>query len=292
MLFHDGAADRRRGAPAIGELSDVMRAAAPAVALLHGWGGSVRTTWQPLGWEAEIAAAGREPLAIDVLGHGEAPAPHEPEAYADLVRHTGRALNGHEVIDVIAFSLGAKLTLALAADHPHRFRRIIIAGVFRPGLVGALAESLHVGVSESAPEHLREYVAYAFGSRNDVRALSACLQRAWTPLSPDQPARIRQPVLVVLGDHDRFAGAAAPLIDALPDGRLLTLPGVGPSRASLLTPISRRRVGVPDGGRGVGRRGSPRLPPIVRVIAFLKRAPDFGVAPGMAGSSTRMQQNE
>ena len=38
-------------------------------------------------------------------------------------------------------------------------------------------------------------------------------------------ARVQCPVLVILGDRD-FAGPAEPLVDALPDARLVTLRGI------------------------------------------------------------------
>lgn len=36
---------------------------------------------------------------------------------------------GEQPVDAIGFSLGARTLLALALDHPDRFRRIVLAGV-------------------------------------------------------------------------------------------------------------------------------------------------------------------
>ena len=54
------------------------------VVMVHGWGGSFLRTWQEPGWEALLADAGRDVIGVDLLGHGTADKPHDPEAYADL----------------------------------------------------------------------------------------------------------------------------------------------------------------------------------------------------------------
>ena len=54
------------------------------VVLVHGWGGSFESTWQRSGFTELLADAGREVIGVDLLGHGNAPKPHDPEAYDDL----------------------------------------------------------------------------------------------------------------------------------------------------------------------------------------------------------------
>jgi pimeloyl-ACP methyl ester carboxylesterase len=59
-----------------------------------------------------------------------------------------------------------------------------------------------------------------------VSALAACLRRPNPPALTDEGlATLHLPVLVVLGDAD-FAGPADPLLDRLPNAKLVTLPGV------------------------------------------------------------------
>ena len=64
--------DRRPTVPAVPDN------AAPIV-LVHGWGGSFQTTWRQSGFTELLADAGREVIGVDLLGHGDAPKPHEPE---------------------------------------------------------------------------------------------------------------------------------------------------------------------------------------------------------------------
>ncbi|MEO5723135.1 MAG: alpha/beta fold hydrolase, partial [Ilumatobacteraceae bacterium] len=93
------------------------------VVLVHGWGGSFATTWQNNGFTELLHDAGREVIGVDLLGHGDAPKPHEPAAYADLTARIVDALPDFPV-DAIGFSLGAMTLLRLACNQPQRFRKL------------------------------------------------------------------------------------------------------------------------------------------------------------------------
>src|SRR5215218_6911909 len=100
----------------------------PPVVLAHGFAGSGRTTWADAGWLELLADEGRTALAVDLLGHGDAPKPHDPEAYAGLAAHLAGLLPD-EPVDAIGFSLGAATLLQVAMEEPSRFRRLVIAGI-------------------------------------------------------------------------------------------------------------------------------------------------------------------
>src|SRR5688500_16705890 len=100
----------------------------PPVALVHGFGTSSARTWGDNGWLDLLADGGRRTIPIDLLGHGTAEKPHDPAAYAameDLVL----AQLPEEPVDGIGFSLGARVLLTLAIDHPQRFGRLVLTGV-------------------------------------------------------------------------------------------------------------------------------------------------------------------
>jgi pimeloyl-ACP methyl ester carboxylesterase len=128
-------------------------------------------------------------------------------------------------VDVIAFSLGARLTLELASRHPDRFGRIVVAGVgenvFRSEGGDRIADAIE---ATEPPEELvaRHFKDLAEAPGNDPVALAACMRRPRLPLTEEQLGRITSPVLVVLGDRD-FAGPPDRLVAALPDARLVTL---------------------------------------------------------------------
>src|SRR3546814_8865769 len=100
------------------------------VVLVHGFGTSFELTWVHNGWVDLLADEGRTAVGVDLLGHGDAPKPHEPEAYADLGARVLDVLPD-DPVDAIGFSMGAKTLLQVASDHPGRFRSLVVSGVGR-----------------------------------------------------------------------------------------------------------------------------------------------------------------
>jgi pimeloyl-ACP methyl ester carboxylesterase len=194
---------------------------------VHGFATSCERTWREPGWMDLLADAGREVIGVDLLGHGEAPKPHDPAAYAGLEQAVADQLPD-EPVDAIGFSLGARTVLVLAAQDPSRFRRIVVAGVganlFRDDGSGSLIAAAVASDAGDDPIALH-FHALASTPGNDPEALLACLRRPAPPLTVADLAKITNPVLVALGDRD-FAGPADALMAALPDARLVTLRGV------------------------------------------------------------------
>ncbi|MGH9009355.1 MAG: alpha/beta fold hydrolase [Acidimicrobiia bacterium] len=195
------------------------------VVLLHGFATSTARTWWETGWLDLLADAGRETAPIDILGHGKAEKPHDPEAYADLEGYVAERLPDGPV-DAVGFSLGARLLLGLAIAQPGRFRRIVTLGVgrnlFHRGGSDVIVNAIRAG---DAPENpAADYFArLADHPENDREALIACLQAPMRLLTAEELGRVTASVLVVLGERD-FCGPADPLVDALPDARLVVLP--------------------------------------------------------------------
>lgn len=198
---------------------------APPVVLVHGFGTSFDLTWVHNGWVDLLADEGREVIGVDLLGHGQAPKPHDPGAYADLGERVRDALP-EEPVDAIGFSMGAQTLLRVAAGEPHRFRSLVVSGVgsnlFQAADRTALIEAIRTGDDGGHPQ-LRYFAGLAELPGNDRDALAACMSGDTHLLGADQLGAITCPVLVVLGDQD-FAGPAAPLLDALPDATYVELP--------------------------------------------------------------------
>ena len=208
---------------------------APPVVLVHGWGGSFESTWQRSGFTALLEDAGLDVIGIDLLGHGTAPKPHDPEAYADLTERIVDALPDRPV-DAIGFSLGAMTLLRLAIAQPHRFNRIVMAGVgqniFERDESGTAAivaglETVAAGGDPSTLENtVRLFTQYASQPGNDIAALTAVMKRPpSSEITPDGCASVPCPVLVVVGDQD-FVYPGDGLAAAFPDGRCETLRNV------------------------------------------------------------------
>lgn len=202
-----------------------MDATQPAVVLVHGFGTSAARTWGDNGWLDLVGDMGRTVIAPDLLGHGTAPKPHEPEAYAQLVPLIAEQLPA-EPVDAIGFSLGGRVLLQLAIDDPTRFRRLVVAGVganlLRSGDSTLVVDALR-GTGDLTNPVARYFAGLADDPESDPLALAALLEHHEGPFTPEQLANVTCPTLVVLGDRD-FAGPPEPLVDALPDARLVTLP--------------------------------------------------------------------
>jgi pimeloyl-ACP methyl ester carboxylesterase len=199
--------------------------ALPPVLLLHGFATSAARTWGENGWLDILGDSGRTVLAPDLLGHGTAPKPHDPAAYAGLRDRVAEDLPDGPV-DAIGFSLGARTLLELAVDRPGRFRRLVLSGVganlFRNEGSDVIVRALR-GEGDGANPVARYFAGLAAHPDADPVALAALMDAGGRRLVPEDVAVVTCPTLVVLGDAD-FAGPPDPLVDALPDARLVVLP--------------------------------------------------------------------
>lgn len=207
----------------------------PPVVLLHGWGGSFASTWDGSGWTASLRQRGRRVIGIDLPGHGTTAGganPFDPASYGDLAGLVRKRLPEQGPVDVIAYSLGAKLTLAMAIREPALIRRAVLCGlggnVFAPERLGdVLARLLETGIQPDAPAPLAELVRYGLGAGNDPARLAAVLRRPPNPvIAPEDLHALRGPFLVVAGNRDTVAQPLEPLLDALPNVRSLILPDI------------------------------------------------------------------
>jgi pimeloyl-ACP methyl ester carboxylesterase len=200
------------------------------VVLVHGWGGSFATTWQASGFTHLLADAQREVIGVDLLGHGNAPKPHDPDAYADL---TARVLDAMPAtpVDAIGFSLGAITLLRIALEHPDRFAHLVLAGIGGTLFDDDTTGTEHIiaaleGRGDPDDNIGRMFTNYANQPGNDLVALTAVMKRARGPrFTPEALAAVTCHTLVVIGDKD-FAGPGEPLASAIPRGQLVTLRNV------------------------------------------------------------------
>ena len=199
------------------------------VVLVHGFASSFQHGWGDDGWADLLADEGREVIGEDLPGHGSAPKPTDPSAY-DAIEETVLASFGdHPQVDAVGFSLGARILLTLASDHPERFGRLVVMGV---GANLFREDDRHETVAQAVESGaaaddigLRVFSQMAADPRNDRAALAALIRRRSPPLDALRLSRISGPVLVVIGSED-FAGPADALVDALPDARLVVVPGL------------------------------------------------------------------
>ena len=197
------------------------------VVLVHGFATDSARTWGDNGWLDLLADSGRQPIPVDLLGHGTADKPHDPAAYDAMESLVLDRLPASPV-DAIGFSLGARVLLTLAADHPDRFSRLVLTGV-GANLLRTEGSDLILRAIEGDGDPTNPVVQYFAGLARhpdtDREALAACLRSPRPTLTPERLAAVTLPVLVVIGDKD-FAGPGEPLAEALPQAELVTLRNV------------------------------------------------------------------
>jgi pimeloyl-ACP methyl ester carboxylesterase len=205
------------------------------IVLVHGFASNRQVNWVNTGWVATLRQAGRRVIAIDNRGHGQSAKLYDPADY-----HTARmaddlrALLDHLSLaraDVMGYSMGARITAFLALKEPTRVRSCVFGGlgihlVEGVGLPTSIAEALEApALADVTDEQGRLFRAFAEQTRSDLRALAACIRGSRQTISRPDIAGLAMPVLVAVGTKDVVAGAARPLADLIPGGRVLDIPG-------------------------------------------------------------------
>ena len=229
----------------------------PPLVLLHGFTGSA-DTWRDL---TGRLAGGYRTIAPDLVGHARSDAPEAVERYAirraaaDLVALL-REL-GHERAAWLGYSLGGRVALQVAADHPQAVAALVLEGA-SPGIADdaerearlasdeALAqrierdgveafvdewERLPLFASQLAlPEEARAAVRTtrlaqrARGLANSLRGMGAGAQ---APLHDRLPS-IAAPALLLAGSLDaQYVAIARDMARTLPDATMRVIEGAG-----------------------------------------------------------------
>jgi 2-succinyl-6-hydroxy-2,4-cyclohexadiene-1-carboxylate synthase len=225
--------------------------------LLHGFTGR-GTSWSGL---LPSLRRGHRSIVLDLLGHGRSDAPADPARYAvDCQAADVAAILARLAAipaDVIGYSMGARIALRLAVDHPSAVDRLILEspspGILDPDERAArrardelLAEALerhgiaafvdgweaqpifasHAGLSSAARRRLRQQRL-----ANRPAGLAASLRGAGQGVCPPllgRLARVNAPTLLIAGALDEAGRERAETVAAaLPDARLAIVPGAG-----------------------------------------------------------------
>ena len=145
-----------------------------------------------------------------------------PQPLADL---------GVERADLLGYSMGARLSLAAALEHPKRFPLLILGGIggllFEPHPpVNAMAEAMEADDPESISiPVLRGFRHFADAQGEDRLALAACNRAHEAPFERAALCALKMPALLVNGADDTLVGDPKIVADAMSDARVVTVPG-------------------------------------------------------------------
>jgi pimeloyl-ACP methyl ester carboxylesterase len=205
------------------------------IVLVHGFASNHAVNWGNTLWTQTLTRAGRRVVALDNRGHGQSQKFHDPEAYSlidmggdvlELMDHLGIAS-----ADVMGYSMGARITSFLAAQHPGRLRSAIFGGLGMRLLMSdesylAIAAAMEAPSLDDLTDAMQKtFRAFAEQTKSDLAALAACMRGTRQLLTREQVAAIRVPVLVAAGSKDPLARDYHDLARLIPGAEVLEIPG-------------------------------------------------------------------
>jgi pimeloyl-ACP methyl ester carboxylesterase len=220
------------------------------ILLVHGLLTSFEGNWGQSGWVDFLLAQGRQVVGMDCRGHGRSGKPHDPRAYdgdqtPDDVVAVMDAV-GLECTDLMGYSLGGRIVINLLARIPERFTSVIVGAaglrtvrLNRTATIEALETDDVSSITDPGALFMRRFAESRLtdptslaGRDNDLKALAACMRGDSTNTIGDDPAervdtlrRVQTPVLAVVGEKDGVLSEAKLLIETVPVGELVVLPG-------------------------------------------------------------------
>ncbi|MEV6912021.1 alpha/beta fold hydrolase [Amycolatopsis sp. NPDC051071] len=199
----------------------------PPVLLVHGFASDGHTDWITTGWPSRLTAAGREVLVPDLPGHGSSPAPAGSLGAKAITAELTRLVAALSEVDVVGYSLGARLSWELPAKAP--VRRLVLAGVspFEPfGAVDVAAALAFADGGKAPADPLTGMIAQMITApgRNPT-ALARCVEdlRA-EPFTPVAGA-IGVPTRFVAGADDPISQGIETLVELVRGADLVRVPG-------------------------------------------------------------------
>ncbi|MEU4746211.1 alpha/beta fold hydrolase, partial [Actinosynnema sp. NPDC023658] len=194
------------------------------------------------GWVAcatgpALTAAGRTVVGAAPRGHGRSGKSPDPARYGEprMARDLSLVIAPLDApaVDLVGYSMGAVIALCVAAQEP-TVRRLVVggvgAGVVEVGGVDTrvlpnhvLADALLADDPGTLPPGIAGMRAAAVAAGNDMPSLAAQARAAHQ--GGVDLAAITARTLVVAGEDDELATRPDVLADAIPDARLLVIPG-------------------------------------------------------------------
>lgn len=201
--------------------------------LIHGYFSNAWTNWVRYGHAAKLVEAGFRLILPDLRGHGESAKPHDASAYPpDALTDDNLAVieqMGLTDYDLGGYSLGARTTVRMLARGATP-RRVILSGMGLRGLTKTLDKGgyykkvlTNLGTFERGTS---EWMTEAFlkTTKGDPVAMLNILN-TFVDTPEEQIRAIQQPTEVICGADDQDNGIAQELVDALPNGRYVEIPG-------------------------------------------------------------------
>lgn len=202
------------------------------VLLIHGFASTHAVNWIFPLWVKTLTEAGRRVISFDKPRAKNSTIP--PLILCLEMAEDARALLDAldiAVVDVMGYSLGARIAAFLAKAHGHRLRRMILGGlgdhlVIRAGLPLSIAAAMEAPSVESLVDPTdRSFRSFAEATKSDLKALAACVRGARQALTEAEVREINIPILIVMGTEDHVGGDPHALAVLFKRARTVHIPG-------------------------------------------------------------------
>lgn len=212
------------------------------VLALHGWGGSLRSFWPAA---QALAPRGYQVHLLDLPGFGQSALPPQTWGVADFMAFVLAYLDATEVTrtHLIGHSFGGRIALMLAAEHPQRVNRLVLAdsaGLRAPLSLSHRVRRLGTRTIRRMLEHLRwdslrtrlqTWYNDRFASE-DYRTAGPLRETFLRVIEQDLTAfaeRVQAPTVLIWGDQDTDTPLwqGRRLEQLIPDAGLIVFQGAG-----------------------------------------------------------------
>lgn len=136
----------------------------PPLILLHGFTGSSRD-WNPF---FETYQKNFQPIAVDLIGHGQTDAPENLEGYSmdSVVGQLNHILEQLHIqaAHLLGYSMGGRTALSFATHHPDKVRSLILESA-TPGIVNPQERNIRQQVDEQLADFIENHTLDEFVDR-------------------------------------------------------------------------------------------------------------------------------
>jgi pimeloyl-ACP methyl ester carboxylesterase len=186
-------------------------------------------SWKKTELYEGLLKTGYKVITLDLRGNGRSDKPHDSSAYAndaeakDIIG-LGKMLGLHEY-SVVGYSRGSIITARLLVLDK-RISKAVMGGIgsdfTNPDWPRRIM--FYKALSGEPIKELEPMIKRVQESGLDQKAL-ACMQQEQPSTSKEELSVIKQPVLIICGDHDLDNGSADDLAKLIPHSTRATVPG-------------------------------------------------------------------
>lgn len=189
---------------------------APHIVLLHGWGANIGLV---KGLAEKLALEGYRVYALDLPGFGDSETPKTAWTVFDYANFAIDYLDYHQLDQIFLFghSFGGRLGLILAAEHPERIKRMVLANSagLRPTtplttrLRTSIYKSIRDGLTKMGLSTLSDQLRTLYNARygsTDFNSVNGTMREIFVKVVNqdllEYASRVTTPTLLLWGDQD------------------------------------------------------------------------------------------